>query len=381
MKYKIESQIIPKDSRANINEKIIHIISNNLDEEKTGISKNDIFNSYTGKGGLHNLNYNAYSNYYTYKKDKQEIEQGQFFTSYNLANWIMNCLKPKDNDLISDLTCGHGAFINSAPNEINFYGCELDFNSYLVSKYLYPDAKLVNKDIREYFPKITFDYIVGNPPYGLTWRDHQKDYSSELYYCIKAHELLKPGGILAIIVPDSFCSDEFSDKSKIEELNREFNYVVQISLDKNSFKHVGVENYNLKLLILQKKSVHIQDRIFKNEILNISDADLIYKEFIKSLIEEKDKLKQKLFLENIKNDNSEFQFKVKKLVFDIKANPKIKKYLAECLECINQYRNQKQPSYMNYDEWQKIKITKSDVLRKLKDTLRLQNPRNSKQID
>ncbi len=35
------------------------------------------------------------------------------------------------------------------------------------------------------------------------------------------------------------------------------------------------------------------------------------------------------------------------------------------------------PSYVNYDEW--IKITKSDVLKKLKDTLKLQNSRNSKQ--
>lgn len=155
--------------------------------------------------------------------------------------------------------------------------------------------------------------------------------------------------------------------------------MVQISLDKNSFKHVGVENYNTKFLILQKRSVHIKGKIFKNEVLNISDADLIYREFIKLPIEEKDQLKQKLFLENIKNDNREFQFKVKKLVFDIKTNPKAKKYLAEYLECIKQYRNQKRPSYMNYDEWQKIKTTKSDVLGKLKDTLRLQNPRNSKQ--
>ncbi len=199
MKYKIESQIIPKDFRSNINEKIIHIISNNLDEGKTGITKNDIFNSYTGKGGLHNLNYNDYNNYYAYKKDKQEIEQGQFFTPYNLADWIINCLKPKETDLIADLTCGHGAFINSAPNGINFYGCEPDYNSYIVAKYLYPGAKLVNKDIREYHPKVSFDYIVGNPPYGLNWRKDSSVYSSELYYCIKAHKLLKPCGILAIL--------------------------------------------------------------------------------------------------------------------------------------------------------------------------------------
>ncbi len=379
MKYKIENQTIPKELRADINEKIIYIINNNLTEKETGITKNDIFNSYTGKGGLHNLNYNNYNNYYEYKKDKQEIEQGQFFTPYNLANWIMDILKPKEEDLIADLTCGHGTFINSVPNEINFYGCELDYNSYLVAKHLYPDAKLVNKDIREYYPKVTFDYITGNPPYGLTWNKDDLNYSSELYYCIKAHELLKPCGILAIIVPYSFCSDEFSNGSDIKELNLRFNYVVQIALDKNSFKHLGVENYKTKLLILQKKSIHVSDKDFKNEVLNISDADLIYKKFIEAIVKEKDRLKQKLFLENIQNSDYDFQFKVKKLIFDIKIHPRTKKYLAECLEYIDKFKNQEQPSYMNYDEWEKTKIKESDVLKKLKDTLRLQHPKPSQQ--
>jgi len=126
-------------------------------------------------------------------------------------------LKPKDDDLIADLTSGHGTFINSVPNEINFYGCELDHNSYAVAKYLYPNAKLVNRDIRGYYPNVTFDYIVGNPPYGLTWIKDSMHYSSELYYCIKAYELLKPCGILAIIVPYSFCADEFSNKSDVGE--------------------------------------------------------------------------------------------------------------------------------------------------------------------
>ena len=100
MKYKIKSQTIPKELRKKINEKIIYIINNNLTEKETGITKNDIFNSYTGRGGLHNLNYKDYSNYYSYKKDKQEIEQGQFFTPYSLVNWIMDCLKSKQSDLL-----------------------------------------------------------------------------------------------------------------------------------------------------------------------------------------------------------------------------------------------------------------------------------------
>lgn len=379
MKYKIESQTIPKELREKINEKIIYIINNNLTEKETGITKNDIFNSYTGRGGLHNLNYNDYSNYYSYKKDKQEIEQGQFFTPYSLVNWIMDCLKPKQSDLIADLTCGHGAFINSAPNEINFYGCELDYNSYLVAKYLYPEAKLVNGDIREYSPQSTFDYVIGNPPYGLKWIKNNINFSSELYYCIKAYELLKPCGILAIIVPYSFCNDEFSNKSDIEALNEKFNYVVQIALDKNSFKHLGVENYKTKLLILQKKSEHTENIEFKNQVLNLSNSNLIYSKYICPLVAQKDKLKQKLLLENIKSGDYDFQYKVRKLMYDIKNNPKTKKYLADCQEYIDRFKNQKQPAYMNYEEWEKTKVTSKGVLEKLKYTLQLQHPQRKKE--
>lgn len=375
MKYKIENQTIPKSSREEINEKIIHIISNNLSEKETSITKNDIFNSYTGKGGLHNLKYDDYNNYHEYKKDKQEIEQGQFFTPYYLTNWIIDCIRPKENDLIADLTCGHGAFINSAPNELNFYGCELDYNSYLVAKHLYPDAKLTNKDIREYAPNVTFDYVVGNPPYSLKWYKEGVRYSSELYYCIKAYELLKPCGILAIIVPYSFCNDEFSNKSDIEKLNERFNYIAQIPLDKNSFKHLGVENYKTKLLMLQKKSEHTDEIKFKNDVLDTNSSDLVYNDYIAPLITQKDKLKQKLFLENISKESADFQYKVKKLIYDIKKNPKTKKYIAECFEYINKFKNQKQPSYISYEEWEKTKIKPKDVLKKLKDTLRLQNPK------
>lgn len=239
MKYKITDVKIPKDKRKAINDKIIYILNNNL-SEKIGITSEDIFNSYTGLGGLHGLKYNDYGNYYDYQQDKQKFEQGQFFTPYNLVDWILNCLKPKKSDLIADFCCGHGAFINSAPNELNFYGCEIDKNAYKVVKHLYPEAKIINDDIKNYNPGITFDYVIGNPPYNLRWSKDGCDYPSEFYYCLKAAELLKPCGILAIIVPASFASDEFSNKTQIEGLNEHFNYVVQIKLDANSFKDLGV---------------------------------------------------------------------------------------------------------------------------------------------
>lgn len=79
MKYNYSNEVIPQDQRSDINTKIEYIVNNDLPESETGISKEDIFNAYTGVGGLHGLQFSNYSNYYDYQKAKAEIEQGQFF--------------------------------------------------------------------------------------------------------------------------------------------------------------------------------------------------------------------------------------------------------------------------------------------------------------
>ena len=142
MKYKCTNEVIPQEMREDINTKIEYIVNNDLPEAETGISKDDIFNAYTGLGGLHGLEFANYDSYYDYQRAKADIEQGQFFTPYKLVEWIYNCLHISNTDLVADLTCGHGSFISCAPVESNFYGCELDGKPYRVAKYLYPDAKL-----------------------------------------------------------------------------------------------------------------------------------------------------------------------------------------------------------------------------------------------
>ncbi len=380
MKYIISDNVIPTEQRQDVNDKIQYIINQNLSENETGISTTDIANAYTGIGGLHGLNYGDYNSYYDYQKAKSEIEQGQFFTPYQVSEWIMNCLKPKTEDLVLDLCCGHGSFINSAQNEYNFYGCELDVKSYKVAEYLYPNAKLQNTDIRMYNPKITFDFVVGNPPYNLIWRKDNESYLSEYYYCLKAAELLKPCGIMAIIVPQSFLADDFSDKSMIERIEKHFNYIIQIPLAKDTFKALGVTNYKTKILILQKKSEYIEDIPFKTDLTDISDSDFVYREYIEPLLSNKEKIKRKLLLENLKSiDNDDFSEKIIKLLYDIKRNPKTNIYLAECQEYINQFRNQSKPDCVKYEEWEKIKIKDIDVLKNLRNTLSKQNYKQSQE--
>ena len=76
---------------------------------------------------------------------------------------------------------------------------------------------------------------------------------SQMYYCIKAAELLKPLGIMAIVVPASFLSDEYLDGAKISELKKDFSFLGQVSIQKDAFKALGVDNYATKILFWQKK--------------------------------------------------------------------------------------------------------------------------------
>lgn len=376
MKYDLSSEIIPQDQRKDINTKIEYIVNNDLPESETGISKADIFNAYTGLGGLHGLQFSHYDSYYDYQKAKAEIEQGQFFTPYKLVEWIYDCLHISNTDLVADLTCGHGAFISCCPVEANFYGCELEGKSYRVAKYLYPDAKLENTDIRFYDPKVKFDYVVGNPPYNLQWQKDNTRYLSEYYYCLKAAELMKPAGIMAIIVPMSFCADDFSDGGMIKGLNDHFNFICQIELDKNTFKHLGVENYKTKILFMQKKSEYLESVDYSTDVLSGITSVEVWEKYLKPITTKKEEIKQKTFLEAVRGGKEDqyWQYKVEKLLYDIKRNPKTNHLYAGCCAYVEQYRTQTKPDHIKWDEWEKLKIKKADVIKYLRTSLKAQNP-------
>jgi predicted RNA methylase len=384
MKYKINDQIIPQEARKEINDKILYLIDNQLTDQYN-ITAEDIFNSYTGEGGLHGLEFNNYNSFYEYTAAKKEIENGQFFTPHNLSKFLVECLQPSEHDFIIDLTSGMGNFFNYLPNELNVYGNELDMKAYKVSKFLYPNANITNQDIRNYNIDVQFDLVIGNPPFNLKWNVNNNDYLSQLYFTMKANEVLKPAGIMALIVPKSFLNDTFSDGGMIKEINKLFNFVCQFELPSNSFQNVGVSNFQTKIMIFQKKSEHITEKPYNSEYIteptiNNDGSQFIYNNYIQPLYIEKDAVKNKIKLEALQGGQEEkdFQYKANKLLFDIKRNPKINKYYAKCEEYFHKYYTQKQPEGMKYEEWQKIRITKNKVIRYLKNNL---NKQHKKEID
>ena len=378
MKYTIENITIPQEKRAEINSKILYLIDNGISEEN-GITAADIANSYTGDGGLSGEKFENYGNYHDYSEAKKEFEQGQFFTPYAITDFVLQCLKPGKFDIIMDLTCGHGAFINSVPQESNFFGCEIDMKSYKIAKFLYPKANIQCSDIRTYNPEIRADIIVGNPPFNLKWQIGNTTYLSQLYYTIKAAENIKSGGVMALVVPSSFLADDFSDKGMIEEVSKEWNLLCQFDIPSDTFKNLGVTNFKTKIMFFQRKSEHVPDKKFNTkkiviDSISVESANLIYDKYIMPVFALKEKLKNQLFLENLHDEKSQeqeqFEYKVKKMMFDIKRNPKLSDKYAKCSEYLYKYQNQKCPEGMKYEEWEKKKITPNKVLAYLRKVIK-----------
>ena len=82
-------------------------------------------------------------------------------------------------------------------------------------------------------------------------------------------------------------------------LIRHFNFIVQFDLPNDSFKHVGIKSFPTKVMFFQKKSEHIGDNEYSlNKIIiknyDENTAENIYNEYIKPVIDMKNKLKSKL---------------------------------------------------------------------------------------
>ena len=386
MKYAYQGESIPQDKRKALNEKVLYLIDSGRCGE-CSISPEDIYNAYTGDGGLHGLERADYENYHAYSEAKKEIENGQFFTPPRLCEFITACLKLSEHDLVADLTCGMGSFFNFMPTEANIYGCELDVKAVKVAKFLYPEATVECRDIRTCQPETRFDYVVGNPPFHLKWwTKNGREIPSQMYYCLKAAEVLKPLGILALIVPQSFLADDFTDKGQIREMESRFSFLGQVLFPDNAFSSLGVSSFPTKLQFWQKKTADQgwkphpyrteADYILPKDFDIRKDAECTHQKilaFAKSALEN-NQSKILLELARSRHTSGDFRYRTQKLLYHIKAHPLTRPSYAKCCEYLHRFYTQRQPDDMSYEQWCRVQLTENKVLTYLRQALKKQNP-------
>lgn len=385
MKYEYYPKRRTEQERRELNEQILRLLQSEACEQ-AGVTDEDIFNRYTGDGGLHGLRRSDYENYNAFSAAKKELENGQFFTPPPLCEMIVSALCLSDTDLVADLTCGMGNFFNFLPNERNAYGCEVDPNACAVARKLYPQAHIVQGDIRDYEPQAHFDFVLGNPPFHLRWvMPDATVMTSHQYYCLKAAKLLKPLGILVVIVPASFLADSFSDKGAIRMMESRFSFLGQVMLPEHAFSDSGVDDFPTKLQFWQKKST-TADWAPKRYSTDCSDiyipsghpvmaATALYEKFVMVAKADLAGNRNKVFLElaQLKTTKSTFLYQVKKYLYQIRSHPVTREKYDACFAYVHRFYTQRQPADMPYEEWQRVQLTEAKVLAYLKQALCRQN--------
>ena len=385
MKYRHDGTWIPAASRKSINEKILYLVEQNS-AEQSGITRSDIFSAYTGDGGLHGLDRRDFTSYHDFSEAKKEIENGQFFTPDWLCRFVMSCIQPNPYETVADLTAGIAGFCNYMPAENCFYGCELDIKAFKVSRYLYPDANLTCGDIRAYQPSTVFDYIVGNPPFNLKWTVDDKEYLSQLYYCVKAFQSMKPLGIMALIVPESFLADDFSDGTAIKTMESMFDFLGQFSIPADSFRQMGVSSFPTKVMFWQRRLDNAEDSagipysMEVSPVLRSADfADTVAEQIRNTIIKDaKQRIAENVLrirMELANGNNDPFRYQVRKMLYHIKSNPKTVEKYPKCQEYLYRFEHQECPVGMKYEEWSKnYRITEAKVLAYLRRAMKITDP-------
>ena len=392
MKYQPQNLRFSLEQRRMLNEKVLYLIDSHSCAQYD-ITGDDIFNAYTGIGGLHGLNQEDFDNYHEYSEQKKTFESGQFFTPPKLCELVVACLHLSEYDLVADLTCGMGNFFNHAPVETNVYGCELDLNAYKVAHYLYPQANLVHGDIRSYQPGVRFDYVVGNPPFHLRWwLEDGSEMASQLYYCVKAAELLKPMGILVLIVPQSFLADLFMDGSMIRTMEKQFRFLGQVILPDNAFSAMGVNSMPTKLQFWQARgggNTSESSRYTTETVCTLSAnfnveraAQQIYERVLMLPKADLERNKARILLElsHSRAASKNFAYESQKLLYQIKAHPVTRSRYARCCEYLHRFYTEEKPPNMKYEEWVKRRLTEKQVLSYLRRTLRKQNRKPERDV-
>ncbi|HED05095.1 MAG TPA: hypothetical protein ENI61_00240, partial [Ignavibacteria bacterium] len=219
--------------------------------------------------------------YQSIKSEGEKAKQGSYYTPKDIVDDIISDYV-KGTDKVLDPCCGTGQFLLNASEFIshpnNIYGFDIDPIAIFISKlnliikyktldfnpHIFQKDTLLEIDNSTLFSTseypANYDLIITNPPWGLHFDNgtisalksiypHIKSLESFSYFLYKSIEMLKEGGILSFILPESILNIKLHNDIrntilkntsilKIVKLGRAFTNVftnvIRIDLKKNS---------------------------------------------------------------------------------------------------------------------------------------------------
>lgn len=365
MTYEATTSQVPFDQRQATNHRLVNLILSGNTRELT---RQDVYNQFTGKGALHGLEFSAYDSYYAFSEAKKQHEQGQFFTPDKLCQTIIQALQPPSRFKIADITCGKGSFFNYLPQETDLFGNELDPDAFEVCRYLFPQVHLQNQDFLRYSPGHVMDMIIGNPPFNI----RTEEGNSQFAFVKKARTLLNYGGLLAFIIPVSFLADNFQDGRKIAWINEHFNFIAQCRLPKDSFD----AEIDTKLLILQKKGVSNTNTVYSPTAWTDFNPEVIYATLIAPIYEQyfKNRYKHSQMRAEEGAATKDVDYLIRRRLWHIKENANLhRRFYRRTLFKLHQLKVQQKPRDMSDKEWDRVRLTPEKILSYLESAVSNQN--------
>ena len=236
---------------------------------------------YSGWGG--------FSSYFTDEKNSKRIEElksivtrdeyeslyrgvlDAFYTPVEVSEFIYSIFKSaglKSHHSIIDPALGLSSLVKPYMGENQITGIEKDLLTSRIVSAAYPEINVK----KTAFEKTTllndsFDVSVVNPPFG----DHQvfdifeKEISKlpiHEYFTLKTLKLLKPGGVMALVVTSSML-DKVDNKTRLKLLQNA-RLIGAWRLPKNTFSHTNT-NVSTDLIFLQKRDQESMEASFSTQ--------------------------------------------------------------------------------------------------------------------
>jgi len=221
--------------------------------------------------------------------------EGIYFTPNETIEFIINLIKPLFIDYksinILENSCGSGEFIiNLIKNFTNINIIGIEKNKYIYNKIQHISnefIKILNEDFLEFDNDISYDLIIGNPPFCVIDKKIiDKNYynyfdgrpNTFIIFLLKSLKLLKDNGIIAYILPKSFLNCIYYNKTR--KLIIENYSILHLSLAND--KYLETTQETIIFIIQNKKGFNDDYFIKKDEIIifntkeNIKDIKEIY---------------------------------------------------------------------------------------------------------
>ena len=191
------------------------------------------------------------------KKNSKEYQyrkkRGQFFTEMSLIEKIIDKFNLNFNDkIIIEPSCGNGAFIDGVIKSKDEFkkiiAIDIDKKTLNKLKLKYNNKiELIDRDFLKFKRADKVDMIIGNPPFNLPNKNYL---DSTEGFVLKSLDLLKPGGELVLILPNTILRSkkyEFLRKKIIENTE-----IVSI-LNTFGYEFFGADIETIAIYIKKKK--------------------------------------------------------------------------------------------------------------------------------